>query len=177
MQNDVWIIKYPGGNLLYNAEDRTTSSVTATIKAGEPVKRAGTGGNFVQPLADGDPEISTDIFAGVGAKESTETSTADGTVVVSQILGGVSILRAKATTVANIDTAAKLLALQGDYVCFDVTASTGTNGIFTIDENQGDDPNVRGLQILTGDIVLGTLDVLVHALATSGAPLVGQTMD
>ena len=175
--NDVKVIKNPGTAFTFNAEDRTTTSITTTMKPGEPVKRGGTGGNFVIPLATGDPEISTDILVGIVAKTSTEGSTTDGEVEITQIDGGRTWLRADATTSTNIDTAAKLLALQGDYVTFDLTAVTGTNGKFTVDENEGDDPNVHGLMIITGDFNKGTLDVLPHALATASAPLIGQTMD
>jgi len=135
--NDVKVVKYPGGTVLYEAEDRTTSSITATMKPGEPVKVAGTGTNFVQPLATGDPEVQTDEFVGIVRKESTETSTVDGKVEVTTLIPVKTVLRAKATTTTNVNTAAKLLALMNDWVTFDLTASTGTNGIFTIDSNEG----------------------------------------
>lgn len=166
MKNDIKIIKNPGEARRYNAEDRTTSSQTATMKPGEPVKGAGTGRNFVYLLADGDPEVGTDIFIGIVAEESTETSTADGTVLVHTLLPN-TMLRGKATTAANINTAAKLLALKGDYVAFDLAA-----GVFTIDEDEGDDPNVHGLCIIDGDIVKGTLDVIPQLNATEHAPTV-----
>ena len=152
------------------AEDRTTSSVTATMKPGEPVKRGGTGGNFVLPVATGDPEIGTDILVGIVAKESTETSTADGKVLVD-VVGLGTKLRGKATTASNIDTQSELDGILLDFVAFDVTALSGTNGDFTIDENEGDDPNGHGLCVVGGDIELGTLDVLV-----TGATLFESTV-
>lgn len=169
---DIKVIKYGGGTEVYNAEDRDASSVTVTMKPGEPVKMAGTGTNFVQPLSTGDPEVSTDRFVGIVARESTETATADSTVEVTRIIGGATILRGQATTTSNISTAAQLLALQGDWVTFDNTGSSGTNGIFTINEDEGSDPNVHGLLIMVGDIEKGSLDVLVHANATDSSPTV-----
>jgi hypothetical protein len=73
----------------------------------------------------------------------------------------VTVLRAKATTVANIDTAAKLLAIISDAITFD-----NTSNVITIDENEGDDPNVHGLVVIGGNISKGTLDVVVKPLAT-----------
>lgn len=158
MTNDIKVLKKGLGTEVFGAEDRTASSVVATMKPGEPVKRAGTGGNFVYPLADGDPENGTDIFVGIVHKESNETSALDGEVTV-EVCGQGTTLEGKASTPANINTAAKLLAVRHDYVSFDVTASSGTNGIFTIDEDEGDDPNVHGLFIIGGDITKGTLRV------------------
>ena len=172
VKNDIKVIKHPGPTRQYLAEDRTTSSVTATIKVGEPVKVAGTGTNFVQPVATGDPEITTDQLVGLAASESTETSTADGTVNVTTLLPTRTVLRGKATTSSNMDTQSELDGLKNDWVTFDVTASSGTNGIFTIDENEGTDPDVHGLKIIDGDISLYTLDVIVHSMAVEAGPYV-----
>jgi hypothetical protein len=174
--NDIKVIKNPGTAYTFEASDRTTSSVTVSMKPGEPVKIHSTN-EFVVPLETGDPEISTDQFVGIVRKESTESSTVDGKVEVITLVPMSTVLRGKATTSTNINTVAKILALKNDWVCFDLTASSGTNGIFTIDENEGDDPNNHGLMILDGDPVGYTLDVIVHANATIAAPLVGQTMD
>ena len=167
--DDVKIVKNPGTAYKYNVSDRTTSSASATIKAGEPVKPYSTN-EFVVIIEDGDPEISTDQFIGVAKKESTETSTVDGTVEIVTIIPMSTVLRAKATTAANIDTASELLGLLNDWVTFDVST-----GAFTIDENEGSDPNIHGLQIIGGDTTDKTLDVFVHPLVV--ASLVGQSMD
>jgi len=171
--NDVKIVKHAGPALELLAEDRDTASYrSASMKPGEPVVKGGTGGNFAEIVNDGGPLVGSHEFIGIVKKESTETSSADGTVEVATIVPGLTVLRANATTSANINTQAKINALVGDWVCFDWD---GTN--FTIDEDEGDDPNTHSLKILDGDPVAGTLDVLVHALATIAAPLVGQTMD
>ena len=177
MTGDLTMVKGLGSVRRYLAEDRTTSSVTATMKPGEPVKVAGTGTNFVAPLATGDPEVGTDEFVGIVFSESTETSSADGEVYVRTVIPVVSVIRGKATTSTNVDTEAELNGLIGDWVAFDVTASSGTNGIFTIDENEGTDPNVHGLKIVGGNFDKSTLDVIVHGGACEGAVLTGQTMD
>ena len=167
-RNDVKIIKEDGGQYLtFDVQDRTSSSDTQLL-VGEPVKKSG---NYVIHLATGDPEIGTDEFVGIVVKDSTETSTADGKVEVFVPCASQSVLRCNATTPANIDTAAKLLGVKLDCVTFDLTSTT-----FTIDENEGDDPNVQGLQIIGGSID-GYLDFVVQQNAGLGGGTVGQTRD
>ena len=169
--DDIGIVRGGGSSFQARTEDRDTSGLTVTIKRGEVVKRAGTGGNFALRIVDGEPQIGSDIVLGVASSESDETASADGYVEVTQILPG-TILRGKATTVANIDTLAKLDLLRYDYITFDVSSLAQT-----IDENEGDDPNKSGLCILDGDIVAGTLEVAVHINVTLSGSLVGQTID
>ncbi len=159
--NDYQIIKGAGEVRSYQVDDRDTSGVSNTFKAGEPLKKGGAGNNFVIRLADGDPEVSTDEMIGVCAAESTESATADGTVDVTTLKPGQTVIRGKATTATNIDTAAELRDVIGDWVAGDLTGD-----IHTIDENEGDDPNVQGFKILDGDTSTGTLDVLIHSMAT-----------
>ena len=175
-QFDVQVVKNPGPTLFFEVDDRTTTSVTATLKPGEPVKTY-SNNQYIIPCLTGDPEIATDNFVGIVHKESTETSSANGKVEVTLALPMQTLLRAKATTTTNVNTVAKILAYKNDAVCFDVTASSGTNGIFTIDEDQTADPNVNGLIIYGGDAIDFTLDVFVHPNVTLFASLTGQTMD
>jgi len=114
----------------------------------------------------------TDEFVGIAIDESTETSSADGTVNVLIPVPGQTVLRCKATTAGNIDTAAKLLALRQNSVTFDVTSLTQT-----VDEDETDDPNVHGLMIIGGDIVAGTIDFVINQNAGFAAGTVGQTRD
>ena len=144
--------------LPFRVDDRTTSSASATHKPGEPLKQSG---NFTLLCATGDPEQGTDAFIGLAHNESTETSSADGSVDIEVVVPYITRIRGKATTVANIDTDDELEGVLNDAVTFDLTGST-----FTIDENEGDDPNVHGLVIVDGDIDKGTLDVIVKPLAT-----------
>lgn len=157
-------LKGAGPTLTLGAEDQTVSGLTTTIKPGDVVKRAGTGGNFAVIALDGDAEIATDILFGVVRKESTDTTTADGDIEVRAFLPG-SIIRAKATTAANVDTAAEFVALRYDTVCFDRSAATSA-GLLTIDEDEGDDPNVHSLMMLECDTVKGTIDAAVNVMAT-----------
>lgn len=158
--NDIQVIKGAGSVRSVRVDDRDTSSASQ-LNAGEPIKKGGAGGNFAILVATGDPEIATDTLLGVTTKASTETAAADGIVEYISVNAGQTVLRGKATTATNMDTDAELLGLEGDYVTFDVTA-----GAVTINENEGSDPDVHGLKILTGNIVDGTLDVLVHVAAT-----------
>lgn len=168
--NDIKVIKAPGSR----RKRRVAAGTPIAIERGEPLKKGGTGNNFAVLLETGDPTVGSTIqpMLGIAAKDSTETAALDGRVEYVSLIPGQTVLRGRATTVANIDTDAKLAALEGDYVAFDLTGA-----VWTIDEDEGDDPNVHGLEILGGDITRGTLDVLVHALATEAAPLTGQTMD
>lgn len=168
--NDFQVLKYAGETRLYRAEDWSTGGETSVILPGEPLKQAGTGTNFATVLATGDPEIGTDEFIGVAHKEGTHTSTADGWVEVTTVIPGKTVLRAKATTSTNVNTAAKLNELLGDWVSGDLTSVSGTNGAFTIDSNEGTDPNVHAFKIIGGDITKYTCDFLVHAMASEGGP-------
>lgn len=137
------------------------ANVDVGIEVGDVVKRGGTGGNFGVHIQDGDPEAGTDIMLGVIKIAPNHTTAANGTGVV-ELVGPGSILSGAATTPSNIATAAALLGVKLDFVAFDRSADTAA-GILTIDENEGDDPNVHGLFIIDGDIEKGTLDVLVAA--------------
>jgi len=96
-------------------QDRTSSSLTVTIKPGEMVKRASDGSPYVIPILDGDPEQGTDKVVGIADTVSTETTSADGRVDV-QLITPETILEVKATTLANVDTQAEIDALVGDVV-------------------------------------------------------------
>lgn len=173
--NDIRVISGGHGVKQFKTDDRDTSSETATLKAGDVVKKGGAGNNFATVVLTGDPEIGTDVMLGVVHTESTETASADGVVDV-EMFGQGTVIRGKATTAANMDTAAELLLLLNDYVTFDRSAAN-SGGTLTIDEDEGDDPNVHGLCIISGIVARGELDVLVHTNATIYGSLVGQTMD
>jgi hypothetical protein len=160
----------------WQVDDRDTSSVTAAINPGEPLKIASTA-DFVIPFVDGDGEIATDTFVGLARKKSTETASAEGAVEYIAPIPGKTILRGLATTATNVDTTSELDALRGNYVAVDVTALAGTNGDFTIDEDETSDPNGNMLLILRGNTLKGTLDCLIHVLATMAGNQGGQTID
>lgn len=157
--NDVKITTVGNGSLVERTY-RVASGAIGSIDVGEPVKIGGNGNNFVILLATGDPEIGTDRMVGIAAAISTDTVADDGTVRV-WIPDANSVMTCAATTPANIDTAAELLAIDNDSVTFDLTGA-----IFTINENEGDDPNVHGLMIIGGDINAGTLDFILNPSAS-----------
>lgn len=145
-RNDVRIREWNDGFVrVVPVDDRDTSGATATIKPGEPVKMASDGSPFAILLATGDPEIGTDQMIGIAVSESTETASADGVVAVF-VPGPNSVLECKATTSTAFDTKSEIDALVNDCVTFDLT-----NGVFTVDEDEGNDDNVHGLRILGGD--------------------------
>lgn len=144
--------------LPFPVDDRTTSSQTATIKPGEPVTMDNE--NFVEIVANGGPVHTDGLLVGLAHNESTETSSAEGEVDVEVVVPFITLLRAKATTASNVNTAAKFKLLRFDSVAFD-----NTSNVITIDEDEGDDPNVHGLVMVEADINKGTIDFYVKPLA------------
>jgi len=171
---DIKVIKGAGPVVRYLAEDRGTSSVTSAMLPGEPVKVGGTGTNFVLPLVTGDPEVGTDEMVGIVYSESTETAAADGEVYVTTMFPVKTILQAKATTSSNVDTQAKIDVLMGDWIALDVTGAgtNGPTGVFSFDENETTDPNVHGFKVVAGEPVRGTLNCMVHSMATQAGTTV-----
>ncbi len=169
--NDLKIIKEPGYTRVYRAEDTTASDLSLSMKPGEMVKIGGTGSNFVTLCVSGDPIAAgvTGEVVGIVRKESTETTTVDGTVEVTLIYPMSTVIRGKAQNATNINTTVKLNALLYDWVLLDVV--TG-GGAMTIHENETSDRDVNGLNIIGGDIVAGTLDVIVSARVTAAASTV-----
>lgn len=152
--NDVRIVSGGGAIQQYNVEDTTTSSDTQ-ILPGDPVKKGGTGNNFVTHVATGEPVITAPMM-GVATSYSTETTSADGTVYVQEVIPGKTILEAKATTPGNLAD-----GILNDAVAFDLTSTT-----YTVDENEGDDPDVHGLIIKSYDSDKGTIRFQVKSFAT-----------
>jgi hypothetical protein len=137
----------------------TEANVDVGLAAGDAVKLAGTGANFATICLDGDNEQGTDIFLGITKTGGSQTAAANGVVDV-EIVGPGTVLSGAMNTPGNANTAALLLGIKGDYVCFDRSAATAA-GVLTIDENEGSDNDVHSLFILDGDIVKGTLEVFV----------------
>lgn len=157
--NDVTITTVGNGSLVERTY-RVEAAAIGSIDVGEPVKIGGTGNNYVVLLATGDPEIGTDRMVGIAAAISTDTVADDGRVRV-WIADENTVMTCAATTPANIDTDAELLAILNDSVTFDLTGA-----VFTVDENEGDDPNIHGLMIIDGDIDQGTLDFVLNPSAS-----------
>lgn len=128
------------------SEDRTTSTMTRVTYSGEPIKTKSTASPYVIPLATGDPELGTDQFIGVAASDSNETSAAVGDIEVYCVIPMVTVMAAKATTAANVDTQSEIDALLNQAVCGDVSSL-----VYTIDEDEGEDDNVHGFLIVGGN--------------------------
>jgi len=153
-KGDIRVIDPGAGRVeQFQVQDRTSSSETRAMAHGDAVKRAADGSPYVILCATGDPEQGTDKFIGIAMGPSTETTTADGVVSVL-VCAPDTVLEAKATTYANVDTQSEIDDIVGDNVSLDLTTNT-----FTIDENEGNDDNVHGFVILGGDPIAGTLRV------------------
>ena len=127
---------------------RTEANVTVGIREGDAIKGAiGTGTNYVGVCLTGDPEQATDMLFGVSRNAGTETASADGVIDVELVVAAQTVMECVATTPANVDTDAKILAIVLDHVAFDRSAATAV-GILTVDEDEGTDPDVHGLLIL-----------------------------
>ncbi len=152
-QGNVKIVKHEGDVVPF----RTDAGSTA-ILPGEPTMIGGGGNNYAIVLTDAKPVVATDEFLGIALSIGTHTSTADGVVNVGVPQPNKTVLRAKAKDTTAIDTDAELLAILNDNVLFDLTGTA-----YTIDE--GVDGNTAGLMVRGGDIVKGTLDVVVKERA------------
>lgn len=124
-----------------------TQAAGTDILVGEPVKQDG---NYVVPLADGEPIIATDIVVGIAASDSNHTASDDGMMQVYQPGFGL-VWQCRATTPGNVDTMAELIGIMYDRVTFDLA-----NGIYTVDENEGDGAT-HGIRIVGADITTGMI--------------------
>lgn len=172
-KNDVTVVGGCGVTpvLPFPTDDLDTSTLVAAIKPGEPCIRVATGGDFATIAITGEPTYTTTAatFIGIAHNASTSGDTTEGIVDISVVVPFITRLRAKATTAANISTAAELQAYRFNAVTFDGPAALTNSTVtypYTIDEDEADDPDVHGLVIVDGDIVKGTLDVYAKPLCT-----------
>lgn len=143
-----------GGTYEWPVEDRNTTTTVATIKPGEPVEAGGTGNNFALPIVNGEPvQAQSTRLIGIGSSVSTETATADGYMNVEHVVPMLTVLECRVTTIANVDTRAEFDAIIGDTICFDAAAINASRDTtpYTIDEDEGDDPNDHGLVVVGWD--------------------------
>lgn len=140
---------------------RTEANIKLGAAAGDAFIVAGTGTNYADLLLDGMPTRGTDIFIGISETASSNTASVDGTINI-QLVGPGTVLQAKATTAANINTDAKLLGILNDVTNFDRSAATAA-GTLTIDETNttAKKSSTLTLGIISGDIAKGTLRVCV----------------
>lgn len=155
MKNDIKIVG-TGGHCNVPTYKWQTEAAATAIYAGEPVKLKAAGSPYVIPCADADLTLGTDVeFIGIAATDSTQTASADGSVEVYVPLPGI-IYEAKVKTASTVDTAAKVLALCGDRVVFDLTSST-----YTVDAAAGDAVG-NAVLIVGGDTTKSTLRFMIN---------------
>lgn len=130
------------------------SGAAATINPGTPTKFSSAGA--VVPMVDADGSTSQ-RFTGIAKTTSTDTAAAAGEVYTFIPLPGLIYAgKAKSATAAN--TQAKIDALLGARLVFDVTGTVGPNltGKWTIDTAAGDGAN-NCLTIVGGEYQSNTL--------------------
>lgn len=149
---------------------RRVAASSTRFEAGEPLyskatlsSGAASDNNWVIAAEDF-PVLGTHTFGGVAINGALPFKT--GTLVAQSAICSCPIpeaglLRGKAETAANIDTAAELLAIINDVTLVDYAATGGTDGgeLYTIKNAASADTS--GLQIVDGNIAKGLLDVAV----------------
>lgn len=150
--NNVRIVSGGGDVKTVPVDDRTTSSDTQ-IYPGDPVKKSNA--SYVAHVATAEPDATHPMY-GIAQSYSTETSTAEGTVDVQYVIPGVTILEATATTPANLAAS----------VLFDCVTFTLSGTTYTINEDEGDDPNDHGLEIISYDAATGKVQFKVKPYAS-----------
>lgn len=155
--NDIKVLKSHYGVERFSTE----ANIKLGIQAGDAVIVAGTGTNYADLLLDGMPTRGTDVFAGITRTAATNTAALDGVVDI-ELIGAGTILSGRATSAANINTAAKLLGIRYDTTNFDRSAATAA-GLLTIDETNttAKKSSTLSLVIINGDIQAGTLRVAI----------------
>lgn len=140
------------------------------FEAGEPLHATGTftsgassTNKYVLAAAD-TPVIGTHRFGGIAIKGSLPFKT--GTLIAQQNImarpiAWSGIIRGKAETAANIDTASELLGIIGDATLIDYNATGAPDGteLYTIKDVASADTS--GLEIMEGNTAKGLLDVVV----------------
>lgn len=153
---------------------RYLASGGTSIEAGEPLHSlaaltAGAADVNAYVLAAADtPVIGTHKFGGI-ANENSELAGAGTNLEqflnTSNPVPYVGRIRGKGEVAASIDTMAELAGIIQDVVLIDYSAAGGVNGaqLYTIKVAASADTS--GLEIVGGNIQLGTLDVTVAAQA------------
>ena len=104
------------------------SGAVATIGSGSPTKCTTADGSIVGaivPMVDGDGSVTAMRFTGIAKTISTDTAAAAGTVDTWYPVPGL-IYRAGCKTSTTMNTQAKINALMGARVVFDLTGTTWT---------------------------------------------------
>lgn len=154
MQGDIQFAENVGESL--SQKRLVASGAVSTINAGEPTKDAGAG--VVAIMVDGNGTTS-ERFSGIAKIQSTDTVAAAGEVYVFLPLPGL-IYKGKAKSATGANTQAKIDALKGVRVPFDLTA-----GVWTVDA-AASDASTNGLCITGGEYQTNTLYFAMRSAAT-----------
>lgn len=153
--NDLKVLKHA-----YSTEQFSVkTNVNLGIQAGDGII-LGSNNGYVDILTDGMPTRGTDVWVGVSDSNASNSASVDGILNVI-LVGPGTILQGRAKTAANINTAAKLLAIQNFTTSFARSAATPA-GLLTINETSGitaKKSSTQSIIIISGDIVKGTLRV------------------
>lgn len=130
------------------------SGAAATINPGTPTKFSSAGA--VVPMVDADGSTSQ-RFTGIAKTTSTDTAAAPGEVYTFIPLPGL-IYAGKAKSASGANTQAKIDALLGARLVFDLTGTVGPGltGTWTIDTAAGDGSN-NCLTVVGGEYQTNTL--------------------
>ena len=161
--NNIKVLKSKYGTELFRTE---ANILVGEIPAGDACIVGGTGTNYAAIMVDGGPTRGTNVFIGIAESSPNNranTTALDGLQSI-QLVGAGSCLQGQATTVANINTDAKLLAILNDVTNFDRSAAT-LAGVLTIDETNttASKSSTLSLVIVSGDVIKGSLRVYVQS--------------
>lgn len=146
------------------------AAASTRFETGEPLhsvatQASGAASANVYVLAAADtPVIGTHRLGGIANKGARPHLT--GALVAQEVplarpIPQIGLIRGRAETSGNIDTAAELLAIIQDYTLIDYNATGASDGgeLYTIKDAASADTS--GLEIVNGNTAKGLLDVIV----------------
>ncbi len=152
IQNNIVILNETDPRFTAQA-NLVASGGVATIQAGTPTKGADAAAaswtGAVLPMVDGDGTTSQ-RFTGIAKNTSTDTAAAAGNVTLWLPLPGY-VYAAKTKLASDANTAAKITALYGKRVVFDLTSS-----LWTVDSG-ATDAVANNVVIIGGDYQTQTI--------------------
>lgn len=162
VQNNIIILNESEYRWTLNPNVIVASGGVATIQAGTPTKGADAAAaswtGAVIPMVDGDGSTSQ-RFTGIAKNTSTDTASAAGVVTLWMPLPGL-VYRSKSKDLTATNTAAKINALFGKRVVFDLTSS-----LWSIDTAAAD-AVANCVVIIGGDFNTSSVDFVYRGSGT-----------